>query len=80
MKMSSRARRQLYQVRRFLLQCISPEVMLWTAPPPARECHADSKEPIMQTITTIGLDIDAEVRSRAGLLRVDTVEKVFFHR
>jgi hypothetical protein len=22
-----------------LLHCMSPEVMLWTAPPPARECH-----------------------------------------
>src|SRR5215831_1574731 len=23
----------------FLLRCMSPLMMLWTAPPPARECH-----------------------------------------
>jgi hypothetical protein len=43
--------------------------MLWTAPPPARECHGygccwcnyDSEEPNMQTITTVGLDIAKSV-------------------
>src|SRR5262249_37178964 len=29
----------LFPFETILLQCMSPEVMLWTAPPPARECH-----------------------------------------
>src|SRR5437868_847983 len=45
------------------LEC--PLLMLWTAPPPARECHGcgccqsshDSEELFMRTMTTIGLDI-----------------------
>jgi len=26
-------------LRSLLLRCTSPQLMLWTAPPPARECH-----------------------------------------
>src|SRR5512141_2252626 len=48
---------------------MSPLLMLWTAPPPARECHESGvllrphnlEEPSMQTITTIGLDIAKSV-------------------
>src|SRR6516164_6284669 len=48
---------------------MSPLLMLWTAPPPARECHRrgccrsfhDSEELDMQAITTIGLDIAKSV-------------------
>ena len=45
-------------------------MMLWTAPPPARECHEggcclrahDSEEPIMQAaVRTIGFDIAKSV-------------------
>src|SRR6202045_3988462 len=44
-------------------------MMLWTAPPPARECHRCGavsapmirRSQIMQTITTIGLDIAKSV-------------------
>src|SRR6516165_3182413 len=49
--------------------------MLWTAPPPARECHGsggwsgshDSEEPNMQTIKTIGLDIAKSVFQVHGI-------------
>src|SRR5262249_55396375 len=39
-----------------------PQMMLWTAPPPARRCHGrrgrpDSEDWTMQAVTTIGLDI-----------------------
>src|SRR5215469_17548956 len=46
-----------------------PLLMLWTAPPPARECHRrgccesshDSEELNMQAVTTIGFDIAKSV-------------------
>src|ERR1700745_1335115 len=49
--------------------------MLWTAPPPARKCHAcgccegphDSEEPNMQAVTTIGLDIAKSVFQVHGI-------------
>src|SRR6187200_490640 len=55
--------------------------MLWTAPPPARECHRcggcwgphDSEEPIMQAITTIGLDIAKSVFQVHGIDAAGTV-------
>ena len=54
---------------RCLLQRMSPVVMLWTAPPPARECQRcgrcygshDSEELPTQTVSTIGLDITKSV-------------------
>src|SRR3990170_5378395 len=49
--------------------------MLWTAPPPAHQCHGcgccecshDSEEPIMQAVTTIGLDIAKSVFQVHGI-------------
>jgi transposase len=63
----------------------SPILMLWTAPPPARECHDagaakaphDSQEPVMQTVTTIGLDIAKSVFQAHG---IDAEGKVVIRR
>src|SRR5581483_7247149 len=60
-------------------------LMLWTAPPPARECHGcgcfcgphDSEELSMQTITTIGLDIAKSVFQVHG---VDVAGQVVIRR
>src|SRR6478609_9671510 len=59
-------------------------LMLWTAPPPARECHGcgclrphDSQEPLMQTVTTIGLDIAKSVFQVHG---IDAEGKVVIRR
>src|ERR1700686_2459573 len=47
-----------------------PQLMLWTAPPPAQECHRCGvllghrmirRSQVMQTITTVGLDIAKSV-------------------
>src|SRR3977135_40528 len=50
------------------MMVLLPVMMLWTAPPPAHRCHGwallrlhDSEERVMQTITTIGLDIAKSV-------------------
>src|SRR5207247_6797310 len=59
--------------------------MLWTAPPPARECHGcgrcsgchGSEELSMQTITTIGFDIAKSVFQVHG---VDAVGQVIVRR
>src|SRR4029450_13656879 len=59
--------------------------MLWTAPPPARQCHGygcclrphGSEEPHMQTVTTIGLDIAKSVFQIHG---VDAAGNVIVRR
>src|ERR1700732_5424842 len=59
--------------------------MLWTAPPPARECHGsggcqgshDSEELSMQTVTTIGFDIAKSVFQVHG---VDAAGQVVIRR
>src|SRR5512147_336276 len=59
--------------------------MLWTAPPPARECHECGRclrphyleEPNMQTITTVGLDIAKSVFQVHG---VDAQGEVLIRR
>jgi hypothetical protein len=60
-------------------------LMLWTAPPPARECHGNgavesshhSEEPGMQTITIVGLDIAKSVFQVRG---VDAAGQVVVRR
>src|SRR6202451_2242530 len=60
-------------------------LMLWTAPPPARQCHVcgrcesshDSEEPNMQAITTLGLDIAKSVFQVHG---VDAAGNVIIRR
>jgi hypothetical protein len=55
--------------------------MLWTAPPPAHECHEcgcllrphDSEEPNIQAIPTIGLDIAKSVFQVHGVDEDGTV-------
>jgi hypothetical protein len=42
-------------------------MMLWTAPPPAHECHRDLEGQIMQAVTTIGLDIAKSVSQVHGI-------------
>src|ERR1035437_10051135 len=64
---------------------MSPLLMLWTAPPPARECHEcvgcsgphNLEEPSMTTIPTIGLDIAKSVFQVHG---VDAEGKVIIRR
>src|ERR1017187_3076032 len=64
---------------------MSPLLMLWTAPPPGRECHEcgccygphNLEEPSMHTITTIGLDIAKSVFQVHG---VDAEGKVIIRR